>query len=114
MQPEVAKLLRDILEAGKSVQQFVAGVSFDDYEQSLMMRMAVERQMITVGEALNNALQQDPTLRERITAAREIVAFRHILVHAYSIIDDDRVWGALVSKLPLLLAEVRALLPPAP
>lgn len=114
MQPEVAKLLRDILQAGNSVQQFVAGATFEDYEQSLMMRMAVERQMITVGEALNNALQQDPTLRNKITASREIVDFRHILVHAYSIIDDDRVWGAIVHKLPLLLAEVRALLPPAP
>ena len=111
MQPEVAKLLRDILEAGESVREFTEGMSFNDYLGARVVRLAVERQMITVGEALNNALQQDPTLREKITAAREIVAFRHILVHAYSIIDDDRVWGAIVSKLPLLLAEVRSLLP---
>jgi len=113
MRPEVAKLLRDILEAGETAQHFMAGASFEEYERSLMLRMAVERQMITVGEALNNALQQEPALRKKITQAREIVAFRHILVHAYSLVDDDRVWGAVVNKLPLLLAEVRALLPPS-
>jgi uncharacterized protein with HEPN domain len=110
MQPEVAKLLRDIVVAGESVQQFTSGVSFDEYEQSPMLRMAVERQMITVGEALSVALKIDPTLRHRVTEARDIVDFRNMLVHGYSLILDDRVWGAIVEELPLLLSEVRSLL----
>lgn len=112
MQPEVVKLLRDIVEAGENVRRLVAGLGLEEYEESDVRRWAVERQMTIVGEALSVALQKDPTLRLKITEAREIVDFRNILVHAYSNIENDRVWGAIVVKLPLLLAEVRALLPP--
>lgn len=114
MQPEVAKLLGDILDSGESVQQYIAGTSFDEYEQSRMLRRAVEREMMIVGEALNVALQKDPTLADSITDARKIVGLRHVLVHVYSLVDDERVWEAITRDLPLLLAEVRALLPPAP
>ena len=114
MQPEVANLLRDIIKAGENVQRLVAGLGFEEYEESEMLRWAVERQMTIVGEALNVALQKDPTLRRKITEAREIVGFRNILVHGYSLIEDDRVWGAIHDDLPLLIAEVRALLPAAP
>ncbi len=112
MQPDVANLLRDILESGESVQKYTAGVSFDGYRQSRMLRMAVEREMIIAGEALHVAMQQDPTLRTKITEAQDIVDFRHMLVHGYSIIRHDRVWKAIHDDLPLLLAEIRALLPP--
>jgi uncharacterized protein with HEPN domain len=111
MQPEIAKLLHDIIEAGENVQRLTAGVSREEYEESEMRRWAVERQMITVGEALNVALQKDPRLCSRITEARNIVDFRNILVHGYSLIDVGRVWEAIHDDLPLLLAEVRSLLP---
>ncbi len=112
MQLEVATLLRDILKAGENVQRLVAGVSLNEYQQSDMRRWAVERQMIIVGDALGVALQKDPTLGKRITEARDIVDFRNMLVHGYSLIYNERVWGSIVDDLPLLLAEVRALLPP--
>ena len=111
MRPEVEDRLYDIIEAGESVQRMTAGVSFDDYKRDEIRRLAIERQMITVGEALSVALQLDPTLRNRITEAREVVDFRNMLVHAYSIIRHDKVWAAITQELPLLLAEVRSLLP---
>jgi len=114
MQPEVEDRLLDIIEAGESILEMIAGMSFDEYKQAAIRRLAAERQLITVGEALNVALQKDPTLRNRITEAREIVDFRNMLVHSYSNIRHDKVWAAMTKELPQLLAEVRALLPPAP
>jgi uncharacterized protein with HEPN domain len=114
MQLEVEHRLRDILAAGEDIQAFIAGLSLGDYLQSRMIRSAVERQLITVGEALTVALRRDPSLRDRITQAREIIAFRNMVVHGYSRIDNNHVWGTIRNKLPLLLSEVRALLPPAP
>ena len=63
-----------------------------------------------IGEALSNALGRDPTLRNRITEARDIVDFRNVLVHGYSGIENGRVWLSIQRDLPRLLAEVRALL----
>jgi len=77
MRPEVEDRLYDIIEAGESVQELIAGMSFNDYAQARVIRLAVERQMITVGEALSVALQLDPTLRNRITEARDIADFRN-------------------------------------
>jgi uncharacterized protein with HEPN domain len=114
MQPKVEDRLLDILEVGESIQGLTAGLSFDEYRREEILRLAVERQLITVGEALNVALQLDPALRNQITEAREIIAFRNILVHNYSSIRHDKVWTAITIELPLLLAQVRALLPPAP
>src|SRR5437016_2051722 len=84
MQPDVEERLRDIVEAGESIRRMTAGVSFDEYKRAEIRRFAVERQLITVGEALSVALQIDPTLRDRITEARNIVDFRNMLVHGYS------------------------------
>jgi uncharacterized protein with HEPN domain len=105
------QLLRDIVKAGENVQRLMAGVSFEEYQHSDMRRWAVERQMTIVGEALGVALQKDPTLRNNLTDARDIVDFRNMLVHGYSIIRNDRVWGTIHDDLPLLLSEVRSLLP---
>jgi uncharacterized protein with HEPN domain len=114
MQPEVANLLHDILDAGESIQELTAGLSFVEFQQSEAVYLAVERQFITVGEALNVASHKHPTLLNSITKARAIVDFRNILVHRYSIISVDRLWKTIHEDLPRLLAEVRALLPAAP
>jgi len=114
MRLKVEHRLRDILAAGENIHEFVAGLSFEEYLRSKLARAGVERELITIGEALNAALQMDPTLHDRINEARDIVDFRNMLVHGYGRIEDDRVWGAIHDKLPLLLSQVRALLPPAP
>ena len=69
MQPKVEYRLLDIIDAGESIRRLTAGLSFDDYMSDGIRRLAVERQLITVGEALNVALQLDPVLRNQITGS---------------------------------------------
>ena len=57
-------------------------------------------------------MRMDPELATRITKARAVVDFRNVLVHGYSIVRSERVWQSITIDLPLLLAEVRSLLPP--
>jgi uncharacterized protein with HEPN domain len=110
-QREVPTLLRDIEEAGTAILRFIAGRSAADYEADEYFRSAVERKFEIVGEALREALSADPSLETRITEARRIVDFRNLLIHGYSLVQHDRVWGYVQRDLPRLLAEVRALLP---
>jgi uncharacterized protein with HEPN domain len=109
MPPEVSVLLRHIEEAAVAILDAASDRSLTDYVSSRGLRSSIEREFIIIGEALKNALAIDPTLP--ITERRLIVDFRNLLVHQYSQVDDDFVWGLIQTDLPRLLAEVRALLP---
>ena len=75
-----------------------------------MVRSAVERQFEIIGEALAQVLRLDPSLRSKISDSERIIAFRNRLVHGYSSVADDVVWGILEANLPSLQEEVAALM----
>ncbi len=114
MQREVAKYLYDVLKACRLIERFVIGKSFADYESDEMLRAAVEREFIIIGEALTQAEKLDRTAVDSLTGKKAIIGFRNVLVHAYSIIRDDMVWGAVENHLPKLIREVQTLLANAP
>jgi uncharacterized protein with HEPN domain len=76
----------------------------------LPTRSAVERQFEIIGEALAQLLRLDPSLRSRISDSGRIVAFRNRLIHGYSSVADDVVWGILEANLPSLREEVATLM----
>ena len=57
-----------------------------------MRRSAVERQFEILGEALNQWSRIEPFISEAIPGLPRIVAFRNLLIHAYSTVDDALVW----------------------
>jgi uncharacterized protein with HEPN domain len=75
-----------------------------------MLRSAVERQFEIIGEALGRALTLDPNLSSSISNTGRIIAFRNRLIHGYSSVADDVVWGILEANLPALRKEVAALM----
>jgi len=110
MRPEVKKFLFDIDAAGQSLAEFLNGKSFKDYNDSDFLRSAVERKLMIIGEAVNQAMHIDPDLESEIPGARKIVDFRNILVHGYSAIENQTVWGILQRDLSKLRQQVADLL----
>ncbi len=110
MNNRTAGLLSDILSAGERIQQFVAGVSFDEYVASALLRSAVERQFEIIGEALARLARHEPNLFDQIPDARRVIDFRNVLAHGYDIVDDEIVWQAIHEHLPHLLSVIRTLL----
>jgi uncharacterized protein with HEPN domain len=108
MRLEARKYLYDIQEATGLATQFTAGKSFEEYQRSPMLRLAVERAFAIIGEALVQLARVDPAIAQGITDFRSIIAFRNILIHAYAQIDDRIVWDIVESKLPVLSREVAA------
>ena len=102
--------LLDIRQAIDLVSAAVQDKALPDYERDAILRSAVERQFITVGEALMQMLRFTPELQVRISHTRQIIAFRNILVHGYADIAHDVVWAAAQEDLPVLRCEVDALL----
>ncbi|HXW40167.1 MAG TPA: HepT-like ribonuclease domain-containing protein [Xanthobacteraceae bacterium] len=110
MPPETKKYLEDIARAAELIAQFTAGKTFADYVQDPMLRAAVERQFEIVGEALVRLVKRDAVVATRIGEHQRIIAFRNILIHAYSDVDNLLVWGVVESKLNALRRDVAALL----
>jgi uncharacterized protein with HEPN domain len=110
MRPESKKYLFDIKQAAELVIKFTEAKTFADYEADELLRSAVERQFMIVGEALVQLTHVDYELGASISEHGRIIAFRDILVHGYTAIDDEVVWRIVTLDLPSLLAEVTALL----
>lgn len=110
MPHSTAKLLHDILHAGKAIRQFVAQRTIDDYREELMFRSAVERQFEIVGEAMNRLDRVDATMLGRIPGHEKIIAFRNIIAHGYDVLDEAIVWQVVEDYLPPLLEQVEQLL----
>ena len=58
MPPEVAKYLLDVRQTCDTLLKITAGKSLDDYTADVVLRLAVERAFIIIGEALNRLLGQ--------------------------------------------------------
>ncbi|HEX5042980.1 MAG TPA: HepT-like ribonuclease domain-containing protein [Candidatus Polarisedimenticolaceae bacterium] len=110
MRLETKKLLFDILQAARNLEQFTSGRTFGDYEADPMLRAAVERQFEIVGEALRRLSKEDPAITARIPEHQRIIAFRNVLIHGYAEVDHRLVWDILQAKLPGLRQEVEKLL----
>ncbi len=110
MQPESVKLLEDILEAGETIREIVAGKSIEDYRNEKVTRLAVERCFEIIGEAMRRLADRDPPIAARISDYARIIAFRNVLVHGYSLVKHETVWSVVQNELPRLLDEVKSLL----
>lgn len=109
MADEVIKYLNDILKAIERIENFVGTPKeFVMYQQNIMLRQAVERNIEIVGEALNNALKFDPSLL--ISNTRKIVDTRNRIIHGYDEVEDVIVWSIVIKHLPILKKEVVAIL----
>lgn len=110
MQPEAPALIWDARRAAGRVLEFVAGRSWDDYQEDVMLRSAVERQFQIIGEALNRLSKVDSATAGRVPDLGRIVAFRNVLVHGYAQIDDALVWEVASARVPELTALLAGLL----
>lgn len=98
------KYYSDILLAVELVEQFITDTpDFTKYSVDRKTKSAVERQLVIIGEAINNLRKEEAP---ELTSGQQIISFRNRLVHAYDSIDDNIVWAILKRHLPLLKKEV--------
>lgn len=107
MQPEIEKYLWDIDEACRAILNLAERTSLDEFRVTRWLRSSIEREFIIIGEALRNAIAVDQTFADCITDSRLIIDFRNVVVHGYSSVNPDFVWGFIEADLPLLVREVQ-------
>jgi uncharacterized protein with HEPN domain len=75
-----------------------------------MLQAAVERKFEILGEALTQMAQSFPVQAEKLHNYRRFIGFRNILIHQYSAIAHEIVWGTIEMDLPLLKRQIVELL----
>lgn len=99
-----------MLEAIREILHFTNGKTWEDYRADAMLRAAVERKFMLLGEALSRLRRSDAPAAERLPYHRRIIGFRNLLVHEYDRIDDLEAWSAVQTDLLPLRSQIVVLL----
>lgn len=103
------KLLFDIKISINNINTYIGNSKkFEDYDNNSLVQDAVERNLITIGEAVNSILKNYSGIE--ISNARRIVNARNKLTHGYDEIENMQIWNILINHLPILDKEVETLL----
>jgi uncharacterized protein with HEPN domain len=105
-QPRDNERLRHMLEAIDNVFEFIQGLSFDDFCNNKMLRFAVVKNLEIVGEAAYLLSKEFKNQHVEIEW-NDIIAMRHVLVHGYYQIKNERIWATVLSELPQLQPQIK-------
>jgi uncharacterized protein with HEPN domain len=109
MENDIKKWLKDILISLENIEKYIGSDKvFQVYDSNTLLQDAVERNLITIGEAMNQILKKSPDIP--ITNSRKVVDARNRLTHGYDDIENVQVWNIVIKHLPILHLEVKELL----
>lgn len=100
------KYLFDVKITIEEIESFFQSVpkSFPEYQNNLVLKRAIERNLEIIGEAINRINRKDPEII--ISNAQRIIGLRNQIIHAYDSISDEIIWGVIVKHLPVLKSEI--------
>ncbi len=90
-----------ILEAIAEIEQYLTGVSYNDFLNSSEKRFATIKQIEIVGEACNSLTTDFKDAHPEI-AWKPIRSFRNISTHEYFAVNFQIVWEIALNDLPVL------------
>lgn len=90
-----------ILEAIAEIEQYLVGVSYNDFLTNSEKRFATIKQIEIVGEACNNLTDAFKNAHPEI-AWKPIRGFRNISTHEYFAVNFQIVWEIAQNDLPVL------------
>lgn len=110
MGESVKKYLEDMLIAISEIEMAENrfGRQYDIFENDVVFRKFVERNIEIMGEAMNRILKIEPGID--ITSARKIVDTRNYVIHAYDSLKPDILWAIVINHIPRLKADIQKIL----
>jgi uncharacterized protein with HEPN domain len=115
MRPEDrdAAYMHDAIESGRGIADFIRDVTYERYLADDLTRLAVERQLTIIGEAVKRMSMGFRAAHPEI-AWPKIIGLRNVLMHEYDEIDNHRIYIIATELVPKLVAQLETLLPPIP
>ena len=103
--------LLDILNAARRSQEFISGLTWEDFENSRLHQDAVMRTLEIIGEAASKISQETRNAHPEIQW-KDIIGMRNRLIHEYFRIDLEKVWDAVKNDIPDLIEKIEPIVPP--
>ncbi len=112
MDERILKWLYDVRFCIEEIESFFVGEekNFQLYQQNIMRKRAVERNLEIIGEAINRIITRDKTYTLKVENAKSIIGLRNHVIHAYDSVSDENIWSILLNHLPKLKTDVDALI----
>jgi uncharacterized protein with HEPN domain len=90
-----------ILEAIEEIENYLAGVTYEDFLSNSEKRFATIKQIEIIGEACNSLTNEFKDTHSEI-AWKPIRGFRNISIHEYFSVNFHLVWEIAQNDLPIL------------
>lgn len=110
MNPRARKYVWDALNALNEIREFVSGKTLVEYLHDPLLRSAVERQIIIIGEALTRLFREAPEATSRIKDIRKIIGLRNVLAHEYDKVENLTIWRIVNEELDEFAASLEKML----
>ena len=95
MDNDVKKLVNYLLICTDSIESYIGfNRNFTEYDTNLLLQDAVERNLITIGKAMNSLLKRMPSIA--LTNSRKIVDTRNSLTRGYDNIENLQIWNVII------------------
>lgn len=106
MDESIKKYLEDMIQAISEIEMAENrfGRQYDIFENDVVFRKFVERNIEILGEAMNRILKIKPEIN--ITSARKIVDTRNYVIHAYDSLKPDILWAIVINHIPRLKTDI--------
>lgn len=106
---DLVSCLQDILEVIDAIEQFIDGVSYEDFLNNREKQFAVERGIERIGEAVKNIPDE---IRQQYSDIpwKQIAGMRDKIAHRYWQIDSEMVWQVTQRDIPVLKGYITMIL----
>ena len=91
--------LTDIVAAMESIERFIAGMTFEEFQQDDKTFSAVIRKFEIIGEASRN-IPEEIKQKHPAVPWKEMSGMRDRLIHGYFGVDSNLVWLTVKNRMP--------------
>jgi uncharacterized protein with HEPN domain len=88
------------------IEEFTAGIDFEAFRANPMAVAAVERKLLTIGEAAVRLGREAPSIVPEVPR-RQVRDLGNLLRHEYDKVDLAMIWQTVTDDLPALKAAVQ-------
>lgn len=101
--------IEDILEAMNKIEEYIKGLSYEDFTEKEMVEDAVIRKMEIIGEAAKNVPENIKAQYKNIPW-KKMVGLRNLTIHEYFGVDLSIIWEIVTKNIPAAKPDIQKVL----